>query len=46
MMLDVEIKWLEKELKEDFVNKKPGMLQPDTCKPKDELEEYDRKAIC
>jgi len=29
MMLDVEIKQLEKELKEDFLNEKPGKLQPD-----------------
>lgn len=44
-MLDTEIKQMEKELKEDFLNEKPGKLQLDTRKPKDELEEYDCKVI-
>lgn len=44
MILDVKIKQLEKELKEEFLNEKLGKLQLDRCKPKDELE-YDRKVI-
>lgn len=45
MMLDVEIKQLEKELKEDFMNENPGNLQPITRKTKDGLEEYDHELV-